>query len=293
MATHSSVLAWRIPGTLEPDGLPSMGSHRVGHDWSNLAAAATLKEDSSVLEAPVFLWAISQNVLPQGDLLFQWHSTTIYLDGFFYPGVLVQGWTATPQRTAPVCLDHSFLLLPNHAPCLTHLNCHIPVACASSVCLPFSPQPHLHFLSARDWWISCWTILLCPQLTLYLKPESHKESKLRCNALSLFFFLSHMYHWSLCTALGCNIIHLFICDSDICGKILSPNAISFNSSICLSWHLVDAFLALIHHIGHNAKIELKHFRSGGIQIMTQDVVNIVKGDTRDDIIWKHLKRKLL
>ena len=40
MATHSSVLAWRIPGTGEPGGLPSMGSHRVGHDWSNLAAAA-------------------------------------------------------------------------------------------------------------------------------------------------------------------------------------------------------------------------------------------------------------
>ena len=32
MATHSSVLAWRIPGMVEPGGLPSMGSHRVGHD---------------------------------------------------------------------------------------------------------------------------------------------------------------------------------------------------------------------------------------------------------------------
>ena len=42
MATHSSVLAWRIPGTGEPGGLPSMGSHRVGHDWSDLAAAAAL-----------------------------------------------------------------------------------------------------------------------------------------------------------------------------------------------------------------------------------------------------------
>ena len=41
MATHSSVLAWRIPGTGEPGGLPSMGSHRVGHDWSDLAAAPT------------------------------------------------------------------------------------------------------------------------------------------------------------------------------------------------------------------------------------------------------------
>ena len=40
MATHSSVLAWRIPGTGEPGGLPSMGSHRVGHDWSDLASAS-------------------------------------------------------------------------------------------------------------------------------------------------------------------------------------------------------------------------------------------------------------
>ena len=40
MATHSSVLAWRIPGTGEPGGLPSMGSHRVGHDSGDLAAAA-------------------------------------------------------------------------------------------------------------------------------------------------------------------------------------------------------------------------------------------------------------
>ena len=42
MAIHSSVLAWRIPGMAEPGGLPSMGWHRVGHDWSDLAAAAAL-----------------------------------------------------------------------------------------------------------------------------------------------------------------------------------------------------------------------------------------------------------
>ena len=42
MATHSSVLAWRIPGTAEPGGLLSMGWHRVGHDWSDLAAAAAV-----------------------------------------------------------------------------------------------------------------------------------------------------------------------------------------------------------------------------------------------------------
>ena len=41
MATHSSVLAWRIPGMGEPGGQPSMGSHRAGHDWSDLAVAAS------------------------------------------------------------------------------------------------------------------------------------------------------------------------------------------------------------------------------------------------------------
>ena len=40
MATHSSILAWRIPGMEEPDGLPSLGSHRVRHDSDDLAAAA-------------------------------------------------------------------------------------------------------------------------------------------------------------------------------------------------------------------------------------------------------------
>ena len=56
MATHSSVLAWRIPGTGEPGGLPSMGSHRVGHDWSDLAAAAA----TEVLYGwKIFLYAFS------------------------------------------------------------------------------------------------------------------------------------------------------------------------------------------------------------------------------------------
>ena len=40
MATHYNILAWRIPETGEPGGLPSMGSHRLGHDWSDLAAVA-------------------------------------------------------------------------------------------------------------------------------------------------------------------------------------------------------------------------------------------------------------
>ena len=42
MATHSGVLAWRIPGTGQPGGLPSLGLHRVGHDRGDLAAAAAV-----------------------------------------------------------------------------------------------------------------------------------------------------------------------------------------------------------------------------------------------------------
>ena len=56
MAIHSSILAWRISGTGEPGGLPSMRSHRVGHDWSDLAAAA--------LENWASLLAQSVNNLP-------------------------------------------------------------------------------------------------------------------------------------------------------------------------------------------------------------------------------------
>jgi len=52
MATHSSVLALRIPGTGEPGGLPSMGSHRVGHNWSDLAAAAACKYHFGTAESP-------------------------------------------------------------------------------------------------------------------------------------------------------------------------------------------------------------------------------------------------
>ena len=48
MAIHSSILAWRIPGTGEPGGLLSMGSHRVRHDWSDLAAAAAAGHGSNL-----------------------------------------------------------------------------------------------------------------------------------------------------------------------------------------------------------------------------------------------------
>ena len=60
MATHSSVLAWRIPRTGEPGGLLSLGSHRVGHDWSDLAAAAAVLnfEVGVVTHSSILAWRI-------------------------------------------------------------------------------------------------------------------------------------------------------------------------------------------------------------------------------------------
>ena len=48
MATHSNILAWRIPGTEEPSRLPSMGSHRVGHDISQQAVKEYTKQLDTV-----------------------------------------------------------------------------------------------------------------------------------------------------------------------------------------------------------------------------------------------------
>ena len=63
MATHSIVLAWRIPGTGEPGGLPSMGSHRVGHDWSDLAALSQkiLARKNEVANLYCFFQELAEN----------------------------------------------------------------------------------------------------------------------------------------------------------------------------------------------------------------------------------------
>ena len=91
MATHSSVLAWRIPGTGEPGELPSMGSHRVAHDWSDLAAAAaevlswviwvpTLLSEVflSSSSSPSFSSSYSPLLLPKKELLIHPYSLNLH-----------------------------------------------------------------------------------------------------------------------------------------------------------------------------------------------------------------------
>ena len=81
----SSVLAWRIPGTREPGGLPSLGSHKVRHDWSNLAAAAAsfmvTKEDwhgLNLLQCAKTCFVISYMIYPAKCSMSSWtlHSAT-------------------------------------------------------------------------------------------------------------------------------------------------------------------------------------------------------------------------
>ena len=63
MATHSSIFTWRIPGTGEPGGLPSMGSHRVGHAWSNLAAAAATQILTWDVVQALGMWRVPHGIL--------------------------------------------------------------------------------------------------------------------------------------------------------------------------------------------------------------------------------------
>ena len=66
MATRSSVLAWRVPGTEDPGRLPSVGSHGVGHDWSDLAAACWVQYESllsSLIYFIIYYFIFSQNCL--------------------------------------------------------------------------------------------------------------------------------------------------------------------------------------------------------------------------------------
>ena len=83
MATHSLVLAWRIPGMGESGGLPSMGSHRVRHDWSNLAAAAAIfnkilqKRWAHEKNRPIYKQDARENTGPRNPTVAILRATTV------------------------------------------------------------------------------------------------------------------------------------------------------------------------------------------------------------------------
>ena len=85
MATHSSVLAWRIPGMGKPGGLLSMGSHRVEHDWSDLAAAAAaaaadLHQGKLYLHVFIYVYILCT----QRPSVFLWLLTLSVWMGYFF-----------------------------------------------------------------------------------------------------------------------------------------------------------------------------------------------------------------
>ena len=99
MVTPSSVLAWRIPGAAEPGGLPSMGSHRVGHDWSNLAAAAAVRRTWwRVEEPPRWRWFRRWRELDQGSDRQDWCPTF---------AINIFSWGREPESPFKLC-RHSF-----------------------------------------------------------------------------------------------------------------------------------------------------------------------------------------
>ena len=95
MATHSSVLAWRIPWTEKPGRLQSMGSHRVGHDWSDLAAAAAalkIEEGCHKLWYTGILWKLKKArkwILPEppekAQLDLHFHFSPVKSIFYFWP----------------------------------------------------------------------------------------------------------------------------------------------------------------------------------------------------------------
>ena len=102
MATYSSVLAWRIPGMGKPGGLPSMGSHRVGHDWSDLAAAAAVL--SYVSAKYHHSWYFLTKERPQwGSIVGLYGSQQQHLQAFLRP--------SSPMQTPHPSPSPSLLLL--------------------------------------------------------------------------------------------------------------------------------------------------------------------------------------
>ena len=121
LATHSSVLAWRIPGTGEPGGLPSMGSHRVGHDWSDLAAAAAVRLLSllgpsfTVCFLPFYLWFLKYCSVIILYTIFCCNEERYFISGLqkrvsFFEGAECLELTSDSALASSSCLLHSPVL---------------------------------------------------------------------------------------------------------------------------------------------------------------------------------------
>ena len=159
MATHSSVLAWRIPGTGEPGGLPSVGSHRVGHDWSDLAGAAALCLIFISL-TNMCLWVFCLGSILFGTLWVSWtwvaisfpilgkFSTIISSSIFSWPFFLSSSRARMIRVLGRLTLSQRSLRLSSF------LLIHFLFSSLFHLFLPFCPLPHLSYLLPLLF--SCW-----------------------------------------------------------------------------------------------------------------------------------------
>ena len=129
------VLAWRVPGTGEPGKLPSMGSHRVGHDWSDLAAAAAAAAAAAKLLPESESRSVVSNSLQPHGLYSPWNSLgqnsgvgSLFLLQGIFP-------TQGSNPGLPHCRRILYLLSHKRSPRITgaHVNSHIPGHCMPRV----------------------------------------------------------------------------------------------------------------------------------------------------------------
>ena len=157
MATHLSVLAWRIPGMGEPGGLLSTGSHRVGHDWSDLAAAAYWTLLWCLLSCLVWLLPVCFSSILLLKLLFliTWYMGSIckhtwsVLSGFFFSFCLhhesceiLVPWSGIEIRPSAVTAQSPNLCTTREFPPLWFLTVHSTASWQSLIWLQL-PVPDI------------------------------------------------------------------------------------------------------------------------------------------------------
>ena len=145
MVTHSSVLAWRIPGTGEPGGLPSMGSHRVGHDWSDLAAAAVFMKSTMICDKEVFLSQMHSKAWWSMSSFYLWRLTSPYMDnlGNLNSFSTLTEWCFSVFMKTENCWITKLVLFLTYLKLISSLSLHFP---------GFNPFSHLQ--------LNLWSVLL-------------------------------------------------------------------------------------------------------------------------------------
>ena len=176
MATHSSVLAWRISGTGEPGGLPSMGSHRVGHAWGDLAAAAVAQVNMGEKELRVYYnWHTSDWVNKWMMLLFIVKGNTNGIERLkrhFWEALDHFGTKHGPRVSKAVCVFWCYCLTMGHFSTLRNLTSVLTMdgICSCQVFFKVNVSKHNRSFSRPilldHWWSFAFSWRSLPWITM-------------------------------------------------------------------------------------------------------------------------------